>query len=156
MDAKRTELLGYLNQARQELISLSRSLSPKDLSITPEVGGWTVKDILSHVANSEAGLVATAARIAAGEAHAKPGFDLHAFNQREVEKRRERSIEELLAELDASRATMVKTLEGMTDEHLEAKGFMRSGLPIDVMAVFRRIGDHERTHCQEIRTATGK
>ncbi|MDP2726594.1 MAG: DinB family protein [Dehalococcoidia bacterium] len=156
MDMNRSALISSLKEARQELVDLSKSLSPDELKLPTRNEGWSVKDTLAHVASSEAGLVAAAVRIIDGQVSAKPGFDLHAFNQRQVEKRRESSMEELLAELEASRAEAFRTLERLTDEQLCAKGCLSSGTPTDVLGVFKRICAHEQSHCQDIRSAIGK
>ena len=156
MDAARRELIAFLQEARAESVALARSLSAQDLKVPVHLEGWDVKDVVAHMASSEAGLINTANRIAAGQGQPSPGFDLHTHNQRQVEKRRAQSVEELLAEMERSRAEMLPALASMSDEQLAANGFMSSGLPTDVLAVFRRIGDHEKAHCQEIRGAIGR
>ena len=156
MDATRNELIAFLEEARKETVALAKSLSAQDLKVPVHLEGWDVKDVVAHMASSEGGLINTANRIAAGQGQPSPGFDLHIHNQKQVEKRRAQSVEELLAEMERSRAEMLPALASMSDEQLAAKGSMSSGLPTDVLAVFRRIGDHERAHCQEIRAAVGR
>lgn len=156
MDTNRSELVRFLKEARQETVALARSLSPKELKMPVHKDGWTVKDVISHVAAAEAALTATALRIAGGKGAASPGFDLHAANQRQVEKRRGQGLEDLLAEMEVSRTEMLRTMDNITDEQFSAQGFLSSGTPTDVISVLRRIGTHEQSHCQEILGAIGR
>lgn len=155
MEDRRRDLIRFLEETRQEVVSLVRSLSPKELALILH-GAWSVKDGVAHLASSEAGLLATATRIAAGQEAGRAGFDLDFYNQRQVEKRQGRSVDELVREMETSRADLLRTLEQMTDAQLAASGRLASGLPGDVLWVLRRIGEHERSHCQEIREAVGR
>jgi hypothetical protein len=53
-----------------------------------------------------------------------PGFDINAYNQRQVDKRADRSIAELLEEFKSNRAATIAAVEGVDDELLHA--FVRS------------------------------
>ncbi|MCL5266042.1 MAG: DinB family protein [Chloroflexi bacterium] len=152
----RKAVICSLEESRQELVALAKSLTSEQLQLPTENEGWSVKDTLAHVASSEGGLLATVNRILGGQVATRPGFDLNAYNQQQVEKRRNRSVDELLAELDASRPEALKRFGELTDEQLATRGNMASGTPIDVISVFQRIGDHERLHCDQIRKAIGK
>lgn len=156
MDATRSALSDFLDETRHELVVMAKSLTPQEQGMSVHEGGWTVKDMLSHVATSEAGLVSTAKRIADGQPHASPGFDIHRFNQRQAEKHKETSVGDLLAGLEVSREAARRALEEYTDAQMATPGYMSSGTPIDVLGVFRRIGQHERDHCQEILRAIGR
>lgn len=157
MDPTRSALSDFLDETRQELVALAKSLTPQEQGMpVHDEGGWTVKDMLSHVATSEAGLVSTAKRIADGQPHASPGFDIHRFNQRQAEKHKETSVGDLLTGLEVSREAARRALEDYTDAQMATQGFMSSGTPMDVLGVFRRIGQHERDHSQEIRKAIGR
>lgn len=156
MGSNASELIRFLAKARDELISLAVSLTPAELNLATENPGWTVYDTLAHIASSEAGLLATAKRILSGEGSPRPGFDLDAYNQHQVEKRRGRSVGELLAELESSRKEVLSLLETISDEQLALEGKFSSGLPTNVLGVFRRIGEHEQLHCAQIRRAIGK
>lgn len=155
MDDSRNSLLGLLGEARQELVSLARSLSASDLARPTENEGWTVKDTFSHVAGSEAGLLALAKRFAGGESQPAAGPDLHTRNKRQVEMRRDATIEELLGELDASRAEVLQAIAQLTEEQMFATGQLASGASINVRGLLERIAQHEREHCQHVRSALG-
>lgn len=156
MTVDRKTLLSSLEEVRIETVALARSLTPQELGTLAHDGAWTVKDMLVHIATSEAGLVNTAKRIAGGQPHANAGFDIHLFNQRQVEKHKNTSVDDLLVGLEASRAEMRRTLEQFSEEDLAAQGFMSSGTPIDVLGVLKRLGEHEAGHCREIRQAIGR
>lgn len=156
MSVDRDALLASLEEARRDTVALAKSLTPQELALALREGTWTVKDMLVHMTTSEAGLVNTARRIAKGHAHARPGFNIHDFNQQQVEKHRSTEVDALLAELEASRAEMRRALQEMSEVDLAAQGFMSSGSATDVVGVFRRIGEHEREHCRDIREAIGR
>lgn len=156
MGSKRSELVSFLNETRDEFLVLARSLTSEQLDLPTENPGWSVRDTIAHLASSEAGLIATAKRIAGGEPSPRPGFDLDAYNQRQVEKRRGQATDELLSELAESRREMLATLAALTDEQLAMEGKFSSGLPTNVFGVFRRIGEHERLHSEQIREAIAR
>ncbi len=150
----RTELIRSVQEARGELVALARSLSPAELEVQVHPG-WTVKDVLAHVAASEARLVDRAVKIANGQATTDPSYNPQKSTQVEVEKRRGQSVDDFLGELTSSRADLVRTLDTLKDDQLSLQGCLASGTPIDVIGIFRRIADHERGHCAEIRAAIG-
>lgn len=156
MTVDRKALAESLEGIRRETVALAKSLKPQELKMPLHDGTWTVKDMFVHIATSEAGLVFTAKRIAGGQPRTKPGFDIHVFNQKQVEKHKDTSVDDLLAGLETSRAEMLRTMEELTDEDFAVQGFMSSGTPIDVLGVFNRLGEHETGHCREIREAIGR
>lgn len=155
MAENRRNLIGLLKESRTDLVALARSLSAAELQLATENPGWTVKDTLAHVASSESGLIAIAMRIVNKDTSARPGFDLHAHNQQQVEKRRDKTIEDLLAELRASREEALSTMASLTDEELSREGQF-AGAPATAASVFGRIGHHELEHGGQVRRAISK
>lgn len=155
MAEDRRNLIGLLKETRTDFVGLARSLSPGEQHLATENPGWSVKDTIAHVAGSEMGLIALAMRIVNSDTSARPGFDLNAHNQQQVEQRREATIEDLLAELQKSREEALLTLASLSDAELSREGQF-AGRPATAASVFGRIGLHETEHGDQIRRATKK
>ena len=153
MNTTRTDLLRSLEGAREELVDVARSLTAEELEVQVHEGGWNVWDVLAHVAASEARLLDRAGKIVNGQATPDPNYNPTLSTQSQVDERRGRTVEQLLAELMASRADMVWTLDALKDAQLDIEGCLASGKPIDVRGIIQRVADHERGHTEEIRAA---
>jgi uncharacterized protein (TIGR03083 family) len=153
MNQTKQAIMEELQGARQELVELVQSLDAESLARQTCNEGWCVKDIIAHLAASEAGLKRLADLASKGESRPRSGFDLHAYNREQVELRRGRSVEELLSEMAESRVATLGFLEAVPDEHLDRMGRLSSGLPLTAGQILRRIAEHERQHTEEIRAA---
>jgi hypothetical protein len=113
--------------------------------------GWTARDVLTHVAGAEPSMMAliTQAR-AEGRYIPRPDFDLDFWNRRQVEKRAGKSPSDL-AELESSRAAMLKWLDDLPESRLDLPVRHPAYGDMTVEDVFRVIGFHERLHADEIR-----
>ena len=109
--------LAAYEETKRSLDAFVRDLDPRDLETTvPACPDWSVKDALAHVV-AEAGIAVTGSL--------PPDLDLvqalrdqehaakrEAMNAREVAARRERTVEELLAEWDALAEELRPMLRG--------------------------------------------
>lgn len=147
------EIERHLEMTRAELEALMTSLSGDDLAKTTRAAEWTVKDLLAHLASAESGIHAVIQRIRKGETQLREGFDLNIWNQRQVEKRRNATVADCLAELRASREGTRRLLAAVPEEEFPLRGVHSSGEEMSVEELFRRIGDHEREHGAMVRQA---
>jgi len=132
----RTELLAALRASRDEVVRLVRALPPERLEEGRYENGWNGRQILAHVASIEwtyprlidIAREASAPPPSSGEAvPARPmrgGND--AYNERQVAKRADRSVAELLAEFETNRAATIGAVEA-ADEALFARPIRSAG-----------------------------
>jgi hypothetical protein len=100
---------------------MAASLSPADWQKTVYEGGWNVKQAYCHLA-AMAGVPTLIINLAASPLPSagggQGGFDIDAWNAREVGARQDRPIEELLAELKSGYDKSIDAVEAISDELL--------------------------------------
>ena len=142
-----------LRESREELLELVRRLSPADWGRPTPNEGWTYKDILAHLASSDASDLHIVLRAVIARERVDPTLlsDPDARNARNVEERRGRSVEELIAELEADGEETQQLLSQLRpgDENLRQDDIPMSlgeGLGNDP-------GGHDREHLAHLRVA---
>ncbi|QLQ06853.1 MAG: maleylpyruvate isomerase N-terminal domain-containing protein [Anaerolineae bacterium] len=98
---RKNRLRHKLAKARAELMTILQQVQPADATRSTENPLWTVRDLVSHLAVAEVGLQSTVKRFLAG-AELPPDFDLNTWNERMVQRAQSRTLEDLLAGLQAS------------------------------------------------------
>jgi uncharacterized damage-inducible protein DinB len=140
-------------EAEREAVALAvRDLGDADLDRPGADRTWSIRQILAHLVASEAGLLALARHIAAGEnPQMPPGFDLDVTNQAEVAKRTGLPVPDLLKEWEARRAKWRAFLESLTEAHLDRAGehpwFHQSVTVRQLVIIMLK---HERGHKLEV------
>ncbi len=152
----KSDIERHLETTRAELEALMTGLRPGDLAQTTRAEEWTVKDLLAHLASAESGIHAVIQRIRKGDTQLREGFDLNIWNQRQVEKRRNATVADFLAELRASREGTDRLLAEVPEDEFPLRGTHSSGEEMSVEELFQRIGDHEREHGAMVRQALGR
>lgn len=153
MDERKTKLSDRLVQSRQELLAILSDLAADELARRPVNDGWSVLDVVAHLASAERGHQQVIAGLLDGQDTRRPGFDLDAFNEAEVGARRGVSPDALLSELAVSRADTIALLGRVEPGDWERTGYHPGGFDTTVEGVFRVIAIHERRHAKEIRAA---
>jgi hypothetical protein len=149
------DLKKMLRSAREELL---QSISGLDIFFLTEkkIKNWTVKDVLAHVASwqrEERLIVEKALR------EKEPEFfyflndaeDFYKWNEKEIEKRRACSLEEILEELSREQELFLQTIDRLSDEDLRkefqppwpGRTTIKECILIEV--------EHEREHAKKIR-----
>jgi hypothetical protein len=107
----------FVNRAE----SIAASLSPAEWQKTVYEGGWNVKQVYCHLAamaGSASFFINMAASPPPPSGGGQGGFDVDAWNAREVAARQDKPIEEILAELKLGYAKSIKAVEATSDELL--------------------------------------
>jgi len=165
------ELLGALRSSGEEVVRKIRALSPEEVEEGRYENGWNGRQILAHVAAIEwtypklleVATEAPAAAIASGEVRrpdpgeapatptrtAKGGID--SYNERQVAKRAEASVAELLEEFENNREATIRAVES-ADEALLTRPIRSAGGVTGALAsVLRAVAvDHVRAHARDI------
>lgn len=116
---------------------------------------WTARDVLAHLAVSEGGQLGQVMRLLAGEQTVPSDFDLHRFNRGSVKKRAEKTVEELLAEIEATHTQVLAALDAVAEGDFDKAGRHARGDTITVAEFFTRITTHRRDHVEQLKQALG-
>jgi hypothetical protein len=152
----RDELVADLRRQGEEVAAAFRAVAPEKWDEGRYEGGWNARQILAHVAAIEwtyARLVDLAKTLAAadssGPRSAPPTGGMDGYNARQVEKRAEASVEELIAEFERNRAATIATVEAADDALFEVEVRSAGGRVGTLAQVFREVaighvGEHAR------------
>jgi uncharacterized protein (TIGR03083 family) len=108
-----------LAEGRAQVIAFARSAPPESWSQPSEVEGWTNKDVLAHIGRGNDQILQKLLRsVVAGDKVDLSMFavDTDAANARGVEERRERTLDELIVELEESGDEIQELLSRLNDE----------------------------------------
>ena len=151
-----------LNVQRAE--KMAANLTEADLA-KPVYGAeepeWTVKDILAHLASMGAspsffiGMAQRAMSSSGGGGGMPADFDVNAFNNQQVEIRKEKSVFELLAEFRQGHEKGVETIAATPDEVLTFKmpNPFEGGMSSALEMIEGSCCDHEAQHLMDIAQA---
>lgn len=114
---------------------------------------WKARDVLAHLAVSEGGQLGQITRCLAGEVTVPDDFDLTRFNRRSVQKQAEKSVAQLLEEIETQHAKVLEALDGVAEADLDKWGRHARGDVITVEQFFIRITEHRRQHAEAIMQA---
>lgn len=150
-----------LTAERSKLLESFANLTPAEI-MRPCEGGWSIKDLLAHVAASEGINVKFAkamvsqdapeqVRVLAGDyTDFPPPFDLDKFNAYMMERLRAQSPEQVIAALNATRADTLAWLETLTPADLERSGTHAVWGKNTVREMMRVLVIHEKMHRGDI------
>jgi len=154
MKSKR-ELLDDLAAGRTELLSAIEGLSEEQMICPGVVGEWSVRDTLAHIAAWDK---ETRTAIHAFVTQEDPVFDYKIsgqrgfarWNAREVEKRRDLSVAQILAEMEEARQELVELVQGLTEEQLSRRAVPPWRYPTTARRNLEIQAQHDREHAEQI------
>jgi hypothetical protein len=163
MNLRARLIVDELARHRVQFEHLCHSLAAGELATPIPDSHWTVYDYVAHLATID-GLIAAAFGPMVG-VEAPPAdpplpqpFDIDDWNDSAVQARRNRSIDELLAEAAVHRGRMAAAIERMTDEDLDRvipyggdrKSLGLQPTPVRFGGLLWAIAIHDPTHTQDI------
>ena len=141
MTASKAELLDKLRTSGNEIITKLRAIPPESFEQGRYESGWNGRQILAHIASIEwsyprlidvareaqSPKPAEAPKEASAEPATRPARGgINDYNERQVEKRAQMSVAELIAEFEANRATTIAAFE-QADDSLLAQPIKSAG-----------------------------
>ena len=137
-------------------IALLNSFTPEQWELpapSDEGAQWKARDVLAHLAVSEGGQLGQIERCLKGEAPVPDDFDLTRFNRRSVQKQAEKSVADLLKEIETGHTRVLATLETVSDADFDKSGRHARGDVITVEQFFIRTTEHRLQHATELKKA---
>jgi hypothetical protein len=145
-------VLARLRDARAELLAAVDGLSTTEMGILPVDGTWTIKDILAHVSGWTAWDLAGTRRILAGQGVDWTAIqDVDAFNAHVVAARRNRTPEQILAEMMATHTALQELLADLPEEDLFSTGLFEGPYWDNLAGWLQVAWEHEAEHAGQIR-----
>ncbi len=152
--AERKHLIhDHLLHTREELLEVIGQMQPADWDrpVQSVEGGWTVKQMLLHIATAENGQINTGKAIIAGQPTVPDDFDLNRYNRRQIEKNQAKQPPEILFSMAESRQKLLALLDEVSAEDLDKRGKHGRGDVVSLEQLFYRVGEHEAEHTAEIK-----
>jgi hypothetical protein len=139
-------------------MAIFRRLTPEQWqqpAPSDEGAEWRARDVLAHVAVSEAGQLGQIMRLLEGGVTVPDDFDLTRFNRRSIQKQAEVSEAELLAVIERDYAKVLSALEAVPEADLDKTGRHARGDSLTVEQFFHRVTEHRRQHAEQLAEALG-
>ena len=152
---ERAELLRRYAAGADEVRAAVAGLDDVDLDRRPvdEPGGWSARQIVHHLADSEMTSAVRLRRLIAEEAPLIEGYDENVFARRLHYDRR--PIDPSLDALAAARAASLQLLQLLSDDEWERMGTHSEAGPYGVEEWLRTYAAHPHDHADQIRRAIG-
>ena len=142
------DVVATIRDQLAETLTMLRAVDPSRTTSGYAPGKWSIRDVVLHMADTERVMAYRALRIARADATPLASFDENAWTP--MAGANARSMESLLAELEATRRATVAMLEGLPPEAWARVG-TASGNSVSVRALAWIIAGHERHHVAVIR-----
>lgn len=124
-------------------IEFLKSISKEKLDYRYAEGKWTIKEIIGHIIDTERIMSYRALCIARADTQQLPGFEED--NYAAESNANERTLDDLLNELDLLRKSTIAMMRSFTSEMIKRRGNANKH-PVTVNAVCRVIAGHELHH----------
>ena len=126
----------------RSLLALAGELAPEDWDRPTDLPGWSVRDVLAHLAAIESELLG----------HVRGDFGRHTEDG--VAARRGLPVEDVVAELAGALEERVAAMRAMTGD--EPPQVVPAGQPWDTTTLLRNRAFEAWTHEQDVRRAVGR
>jgi len=146
----RAPLLDRFRSGYDDVEDALDGVSAEDLDRRPSGGGWTAREVVHHLADSEAQAYVRLRRLIAEDEPV-----LHAYDEPEYARRLhyDRPIASSLAVLRAVRDASLELLEVLTADEWKRSGTHPESGPYDVSKWLRIYSEHSHNHANQIREA---
>lgn len=151
---RKSELIALHEQERARTDALLVRIDPEQAAVAEVRAGWTVKDLLAHVAAWEAELVLGLAQIRRGgrpRYAALPDAEIDELNARWHMENRDRPLERVLADFHGVRGQTLRQIESFSEDDLtRARRYPWLGDVSLAAWIASDSYDHEAEHRAEI------
>jgi Mycothiol maleylpyruvate isomerase N-terminal domain len=154
LDPRLDPVIAETNDNRQHFEAFCRALTAAELGQPVPAATWSVKDYIAHLATIDIWVGDWFEHMADGRAwlpKAEDGgpFNIDAWNEAEVVKRRPASVEELLAEGAGHRARLLASWDRFTPETLDGNFDFR-GNSISFLRYLQLWAGHDPAHTMDM------
>jgi DinB superfamily len=151
---RRQELIARYEEGPDVVVSVVRELSEADLDRPAPDGGWTAREIVHHLADSEMTSAIRLRRLLAEHEPTIQGYDEEAFARRL--RYASRAVEPSLAAFRGARESTATLLRELGDEDFGRAGTHDESGFYSVETWLEIYGSHAHDHADQIRRAVGR
>ena len=152
MVASKRDIIEAYHQSTRRLERIAAGRSEEDLKKTT-YEGWTVKHLICHMA-STSGAAAFFISMAQSGGGAGAGFDIDRWNAEQVATRRDKPLEEILAEFRAGHEASIKAVEAAPDDLLAKQvPDFSGGMSALADMIWGSATEHEAAHLDDLEKA---
>jgi hypothetical protein len=148
----RTDLLARYRTGYADVEAAAAGLTDAQLDRPAPDGGWSARQVVHHLADSEATAYVRLRRLIAEDGPIILGYDEPEYARR---LHYDRPIRTSLAVLEAVRAASLELLESLTPAEWERRGTHSESGSYSVDAWLRIYAAHSHDHANQIRSAAG-
>lgn len=149
------DLLGPLEGERENTIEIVEGLDAAALDRIDSDSGWTVRQLLAHLASAEMAVTFVLKQALDGElVHVSPG-DRDAFNQAQVEGSEDWDVERCVSELRQAREDLRAVFAAMSEEDLDRAVRWPEWPARTIRTSIPYMLEHEHAHQDQLRAALG-
>ncbi len=136
-----------------KLLVVFENLTPEQWQTVIYTDGmtWTIKDLLAHQISAEGEFQFYGRDVLNGGPGAPEGFDIHAFNNREVAASTGRGAAELLADFRSTRQATIDLVSAVRDDQFALQGRHPFFGMMTIEDLFKLIYRHNMMHVRDIR-----
>jgi len=144
----KTQLIQRFNEARHKVRALL-----SDIDIHMDIyPGWTIKEVLAHLAGWDDATILTLEAFSAGNPPPVPAVrGINLYNSQTVAEREKLNYEQIVREWDLVRKQLSSILESIKDEKLGATIVSPWGPSMTVAELITVMTEHEEEHAEDIR-----
>ena len=155
MSDKKTTLKQYLSEAKTELVTFLQTLTPEQWEQQAFIDGnkWTVRDIITHLVESETGLSTQIYKIRTGRESVPEGFDIDRWNAGLQKRMGDLTPAELLQGLEDVRQKTLERLDTVEAHEWEVSGRHPTLGIVSVEKYYQIIARHQQQHLADIQSA---
>jgi uncharacterized protein (TIGR03083 family) len=137
------DLVAMLEAQPARLRAQVAGVSDAQASTPHKPGEWTIKQVLSHINDTERILAYRALRLSRGDGAPLPGFEQDDYEA--VANANARSVADLLAEFDVIRAATLPVVRRVDPARLTFVSMISNG-PVSLRALLRIVAGHVELH----------
>lgn len=152
--ADKAALVAELNRTLSEGMEALKGIDPN--AVVYADSGWTVKDLIAHLAAWDEPGVLCFEAFAEGNTYRIPNYvDYDTFNWQEYEKRKNLPVDEVYASWEAARTRIREIVEQLTPEQLEEQIMYPAGNYNTCATLVTEVWEHQEEHFEQIFAAVG-
>lgn len=144
------ELIRELEEKRDEFRQALAGLTEQEAERTVPGNDWTIRSVLAHLASSERGQRVVSEIMVAKKGYNFKPLDRNEWNASEIEKRKDASLADLIAEWEANRQAFIDFFAGLDEEQLGYEGTHHFWGDITTRYVAEQLMRHQAEHQADI------
>ena len=146
----RISRLARLRSGHDDVVAALAAITPTELDLPQRSGGWTARQVVHHLADSEATAYVRLRRLLAENEPVIAGYDEPEWARR---LHYDRPIEPSLAVLRAVREASLQLLEALSPDEWQRSGSHVESGPYSVARWLQIYAEHAQDHANQIRAA---